>query len=452
MTTPGTLPDGLGRPLRNLRVSVTDRCNLRCQYCMPEEEYVWLRRQDLLTFEEIRTLVEVFTGLGVDKVRLTGGEPLVRRDLPVLVRLLAENPAIGDLAMTTNGVMLASEAQALRAAGLGRVTVSLDTLSPERFQKLTRRDTHRQVLAGIAAARAAGFPALKLDTVVMRGVNEDELPDLVEYGRRVGAEVRFIEYMDVGGATHWSLSQVVSRAEMLAALGRRYGAIEPVPALAEESAAPAERFRLSDGTVFGIIASTTAPFCRRCDRSRLTADGTWYLCLYAQRGIDLRTPLRDGASRQELRDLIAGTWMGRRDRGAEERRELEARGVRGVLVQIDGLRQDPRLEMHTRGGSLPASLANALTGPAPPSRPGAGRDRGCPGTRRAPAGESPRAGTAPAATPPPPAAGRPPACRRRPGPTAAPTDPRPGTWRSRTGGRFRRRTRRSPRGARGSPS
>jgi cyclic pyranopterin phosphate synthase len=249
--------------------------------------------------------------------------------------------------MTTNGVMLAPQAGALRAAGLGRVTVSLDTLRPDRFLALTRRDTHAQVLAGIAAAREAGFPGLKLDTVVMRGVNGDELVDLIEYGRQAGAEVRFIEYMDVGGATHWSLDQVVSRAEMLDLLARRYGPIEP---LAEVSAAPAERFRLADGTVFGIIASTTAPFCQRCDRSRLTADGTWYLCLYAQRGIDLRTPLRDGASRQELRDLIGGTWAGRRDRGAEERKALQASGVRGVLVQVDGLRQDPRLEMHTRGG------------------------------------------------------------------------------------------------------
>ena len=347
MTQPLTPVDTLGRPLRNLRVSVTDRCNLRCQYCMPEEEYVWLRRRDLLTFEEIHGLVDVFTELGVDKVRLTGGEPLLRRDLPVLVGLLAENRRIEDLAMTTNGVLLAEQAGALQAAGLGRVTVSLDTLRPDRFRALTRRDTHGQVLAGIAAARETGFTGLKLDTVVMRGVNDDELGDLVEYGRQVGAEVRFIEYMDVGGATQWSRDQVVSRTEMLEALARRYGRIEPI---VEVSSAPAERFRLPDGTVFGIIASTTAPFCRRCDRSRLTADGTWYLCLYAQRGIDLRSPLRDGASRDELRGLITGVWTRRRDRGAEERKELEGLGIRGVLVQIDGLRQDPRLEMHTRGG------------------------------------------------------------------------------------------------------
>jgi cyclic pyranopterin phosphate synthase len=314
---------------------------------MPEEEYAWLRRADLLTFEEIQRLTEVFTELGVDKVRLTGGEPLLRRDLPDLVRMLARVPAVRDLAMTSNGVLLAGQAAALRAAGLHRVTVSLDTLRPERFRALTRRDDHAAVLRGIEAVRAAGFGGLKLDTVVIRGVNEDELVELVEFARDVDAEVRFIEYMDVGGATDWSRDQVVSRVEILEHLAARYG---PIAAIREETSAPAERFCLPGGTTFGIIASTTTPFCRTCDRSRLTADGTWYLCLYAQKGVDLRTPLRAGASRDELRALIASTWTRRRDRGAEERKDLEALGHRGVLVQIDGLRQDPRLEMHTRGG------------------------------------------------------------------------------------------------------
>ncbi|MGH7319581.1 MAG: GTP 3',8-cyclase MoaA [Candidatus Rokuibacteriota bacterium] len=344
---PRRVADTFGRPLRNLRVSVTDRCNLRCQYCMPEEEYVWLPRKDLLSFEEIHELVASFAELGVDKARLTGGEPLLRRDLPALVRMLADLPRIRDLAMTTNGVLLAEQAPALRAAGLGRVTVSLDTLRPDRFQRLTRRDALARVLSGITGLREVGFTGLKLDTVVMRGTNEDELVELLEYGKGVGAEIRFIEYMDVGGATHWSRDRVVSRAEMLDALGRHYGRIDPIR---EVSSAPAERFVLPDGTVFGIIASTTTPFCRTCDRSRLTADGTWYLCLYAQRGIDLRTPLRDGASRDEIKAIITSGWTRRRDRGAEERKELEARGVRGVLIQIDGLRRDPHLEMHTRGG------------------------------------------------------------------------------------------------------
>ncbi|MFY9552304.1 MAG: GTP 3',8-cyclase MoaA, partial [Thermoanaerobaculia bacterium] len=270
--------DTLGRPLGNLRISVTDRCNLRCAYCMPEAEYAWLPREDLLHFEEIGRIADVFASLGVDRVRLTGGEPLVRRDLPRLVRILAGKPALRDLAMTTNGVLLAGHAAALKEAGLHRVTVSLDTLRPERFRELTRQDDLVRVLAGIEAASRAGFSPLKIDSVILRGVNDDELVELLEYGRKWKAEVRFIEYMDVGGATRWAPETVVSRREMLQILVSRYGPIEPVQ---EEGSAPAGRFRLSDGTTFGIIASTTAPFCRSCERSRLTADGLWYLCLYA---------------------------------------------------------------------------------------------------------------------------------------------------------------------------
>jgi GTP 3',8-cyclase len=332
------------RPLRNLRISVTDRCNLRCSYCMPEEDYVWLPREQILNFEEMSTLVDVFMGLGVDKIRLTGGEPLLRRDLPQLVRLLADKPALRDLALTTNGVLLADHAPALRAAGLHRVTVSLDTLRPDRFAALTRRTNHAQVLAGIAALAPAGFTGTKLDTVVMRDVNGDELVELIEYGRTVPAEVRFIEYMDVGGATRWSMDKVVSRAKMLESLERRYGRIEPV---VEESTAPADRYRLADGTIFGIISSTTEPFCASCDRSRLTADGMWYLCLYATQGIDLRAPLRAGARADDLAALIKAGWTRRDDRGAEERLEL---GERRAFVPVKALKKDPHLEMHTRGG------------------------------------------------------------------------------------------------------
>jgi len=338
------IPDTFGRALRNLRISVTDRCNLRCQYCMPEEDYVWLARENILQFEEVGALVDVFADLGVDKVRLTGGEPLLRRDLADLVQLLARKPRIRDLALTTNGVLLAEHAPALRAAGLHRVTVSLDTLRPERFRALTRRPSHAQVLEGLRAVSAAGFSGTKVDTVVMRGVNEDELADLTEYGKTVAAEVRFIEYMDVGGATRWSMEAVVSRAEMLKSLERRYGRIDPV---VEPSAAPADRYRLPDGTVFGIISSTTAPFCESCDRSRLTADGLWYLCLYALRGIDLRGPLRQGVSAAELKALITGSWRARDDRGAEER--LRNRH-RTPLIALTELKRDPHLEMHTRGG------------------------------------------------------------------------------------------------------
>lgn len=336
--------DAWGRPLRNLRISVTDRCNLRCHYCMPEEEYAWLPRSEILHFGEMAALVDIFIGLGVDKVRLTGGEPLLRRELPRLIRMLAAKPALRDLAVTTNGVLLGAEAPALKEAGLHRVTVSLDTLRPERFAALTRRTAHAQVLEGIAALPGAGFTGTKLDTVVIRGVNDDELCDLVEFARAVPAEIRFIEYMDVGGATRWSRDQVVARQEMLATLERRYGRIEPI---VEDDSAPADRYRLGDGTILGIISSTTQPFCARCDRSRLTADGTWYLCLYAQHGLNLRDPFRQGASPEELRALIAGHWRSRTDRGAEERLALRERSP---LLQIAQLRADPRLEMHTRGG------------------------------------------------------------------------------------------------------
>jgi GTP 3',8-cyclase len=337
--------DRLGRPLRNLRLSVTDRCNLRCEYCMPEDDYVWLPREDVLHFEETSALVNVFLSLGVDKVRLTGGEPLLRRDVPSLVRLISSKPGLKDLALTTNGVLLADQIDALKAAGLGRVTVSLDTLRRDRFLALTRVDQHAAVLTGIDAAHRV-YGRFKIDTVVIRGVNDDEVADLIEYGKSVDAEVRFIEYMDVGGASRWSPERVFSRREILGVLSRRYGSIELIAE--PESSAPAERFALPDGTTFGIIASTTEPFCRTCDRSRLTADGMWYLCLYATRGLDLREPLRRGASIDDIKALIAGAWRDRTDRGAEERLAL---GDRRAFVPVqDLLRKDPHLEMHTRGG------------------------------------------------------------------------------------------------------
>jgi cyclic pyranopterin phosphate synthase len=336
--------DALRRPLASLRVSVTDRCNMRCRYCMPEDEYVWLPRASILTFEEITRLVGVFAGLGVRKLRLTGGEPLLRHDLATLIAMLTRDARITDLAMTTNGLLLANQAAALRAAGLQRVTVSLDTLRPERMLAYAKSPRHADVLAGIAAARQAGFGRVKLNAVVIRGFNDDELGDLIEFARAHDAEVRFIEYMDVGGATRWSRDQVVSQQEILGMLTRRYGPIEPI---AGDGRAPAERFRLTDGTSFGIIASTTAPFCRACDRSRLTADGTWFLCLYAAQGTDLRDRLRRGATDDELAVLVRKTWQARTDRGAEERLGV---AERGALYRIDSLRADPHREMHTRGG------------------------------------------------------------------------------------------------------
>jgi cyclic pyranopterin phosphate synthase len=371
--------DTLARPLRSLRISVTDRCNLRCQYCMPEEEYIWLNRSEILTFEETAELATVFGGLGVDKVRLTGGEPLLRQDLDQLVRMLSAIPQIRDLALTTNGILLAQQAGALRQAGLERLTVSLDTLRPERFRLLSRRHALDQVREGLHQASAAGFKSLKINSVVIKGFNDDELADLMEFSRETGAEVRFIEYMDVGGATRWSAHQVFTRAAMLESLGRRYGTIRPLeeaefgpetargkrnagsleaPAEQESSwqdrrsttgrsKAPADRYALPDGLIFGIISSTTQPFCRTCDRARLTPDGLFLLCLYAKDGVDLKKLLRSGASADELARTITTVWHTRTDRGAEERLHLSSRGA---LFQVEDLRRDPHREMHTRGG------------------------------------------------------------------------------------------------------
>ena len=336
--------DRFGRPLRSLRISVTDRCNLRCQYCMPEPDYAWLPRETLLTFDEVVSVANAFVTLGVDRVRITGGEPLLRRNLPALIEKLARVDGLSDLAMTTNGVLLPTHAASLKAAGLHRLTISLDTLHRERFKALSGFDEHAAVMAGIDAATRAGFENLKIDTVIVRGVNDDELAEMIEFGRQTPAEVRFIEYMDVGGATRWTREAVVSRKEMLARLTERYGVITPED---QRGSAPAAMYRLSDGTRFGIISSTTEPFCETCDRSRLTADGIWLMCLYARAGTDLRRPLRAGATAAELQRLITAVWSQRSDRGAEERLAI---GRRDVLIPVAALKKDAHLEMHTRGG------------------------------------------------------------------------------------------------------
>ena len=337
------LVDTLGRPLRSLRVSVTDRCNLRCEYCMPEQEYVWLSRDDLLHFEELSRLVDIFVGLGVDKIRLTGGEPLLRRNLPQLVERLAEKP-LKDLALTTNGMLLEEFAGPLKRAGLRRMNISLDTLHADRFLQLTRQNEHARVMRGIDAASRL-FSGIKLDAVILRGVNDDELEPLLDYGASIGAEVRFIEYMDVGGATHWTSETVVPRGEMLERLTTRFGAITAI----EEpgSTAPADRYALPDGRLFGVISSTTEPFCRDCDRARITADGVFFTCLYATDGLALREPMRQGASPETIAALVEERWTARRDRGAEERVEVRDRTV---YIPLATLREHPHLEMHRRGG------------------------------------------------------------------------------------------------------
>ena len=337
--------DHLGRPLRSLRLSVTDRCNLRCAYCMPEEEYAWLPKRDILSFEEMARLVEIFVSLGIDRLRITGGEPLIRRDLESLLTDLSGLPGIQDLAMTTNGILLPEKARVLREAGLHRLTVSLDTLDPERFRRITRRDDLDRVLLGIDSLIDHGFERTKLDSVIIRGTNEDEILGLLDFAREKRLELRYIEYMDVGGATAWSRDRVVTRKEILQEIEAAHGAVEPVEE--PESTAPADRYRLPDGTVFGIISSTTQPFCGSCDRSRLTADGHWFLCLYAREGVDLRAPLRAGWSTEDLAGLIRRTWGERQDRGAELRLEQEDRQA---FAGVEEMKANPHLEMHTRGG------------------------------------------------------------------------------------------------------
>lgn len=336
--------DRLNRPLSSLRISVTDRCNLRCRYCRPDPSFVWVPREGILRLEEIVTLARVFVGLGVRKLHLTGGEPLLRRDLDVLVRLLAEVAGVGDLCLTTNGVLLSEQAGELRRAGLQRATVSLDTLQTDRFRSLTGCDQLGNVLRGIERGRAAGLSPLKLNAVIMRGFNDDELVELLEFGRAAGAEVRFIEYMDVGGATRWSQDQVVPRDEILQRLAKHYG---PITAIRDDPRGSARRYLLPGGAAFGIISSVTAPFCGSCERGRLTADGLWYGCLYAQKGLDLGSALRSGAGLQELSELVSTAWQRRTERGAEMRRQVEGRGP---LVPRERLQADPHLAMHRRGG------------------------------------------------------------------------------------------------------
>jgi cyclic pyranopterin phosphate synthase len=311
---------------------------------MPDACDTWLPHGDILSFEEMSLLADLFGELGATRVRLTGGEPLLRRDLPTFVSMLAARAWLQDLALTTNGVRLAEVAGPLFEAGLHRLTVSLDTLDREKFQRLARMDGLPRVLAGLDAARAAGFTGLKIDSVITRGDNDDELVALLEYARGLGAEIRFIEYMAVGSATRWRPEAVVSARQMLDRLEAWYG---PIARVDEASSAPARRFRLADGYTFGIIASTTEPFCRTCDRARLTADGVLLLCLHAEVGTNLRRALRDGASSDALRGIIRAAWTARADRGAEARHAARERDGWAAAVVRE---RNVHLEMHTRGG------------------------------------------------------------------------------------------------------
>ena len=334
--------DRLGRGLSDLRISVTDRCNFRCDYCMPKELYAddhgFMPRADILSFEETARIARIAVQqLGVSKLRITGGEPLLRRDLPELVRMLARIDGVSDLTLTTNGYLLAEHARALADAGLQRITISLDALDPETFARMSGlgRALHR-TLAGIAAAQAAGLHPIKLNCVVIRGQNEHAVEALARRFRGSPHVVRFIEYMDVGTRNGWDPALVVSADEILARVSR-VGELVPIP---DEPGRVAERYRYADGRgEVGVIASVTRPFCSGCSRGRLSADGRLITCLFAHEGVSLRDPLRAGVSDAELRDVIAGAWRRRDDRYSELRAELRRRAP-----------SKRRLEMYQIGG------------------------------------------------------------------------------------------------------
>jgi cyclic pyranopterin phosphate synthase len=315
------LTDQLERPLRDLRVSVTDRCNFRCTYCMPKEvfgrDYDFLPRAEILSFEEITRLVRVFVALGVEKVRLTGGEPLLRKDIEHLITELAAIEGLDDLTLTTNGSLLAQKANALRAAGLKRLTVSLDAMDEATFAAMNDVGFPvARVLEGIDTALKAGFGPIKINAVIRRGVNENSIKDLAQHFRGPEYVVRFIEYMDVGHSNGWRLDEVVPASEIAERLRDAVG-LEPLPA--NYGGEVARRFRTAAGGEVGIIASVTQPFCRGCTRARLTADGQLYTCLFGTHGHDIRAALRAGLDDRQLRHLLGGIWAGRADRYSEVR-------------------------------------------------------------------------------------------------------------------------------------
>ena len=332
------LADTLGRGLRDLRISVTDRCNFRCVYCMPREtfdhDFKFLPHEEILSFEEIARLTRIFGGLGVKKVRITGGEPLVRRDLHRLVAMLAQIPDL-DLTLTTNGSLLVKQAGALAKAGLKRVTVSLDSLDDATFRALNDADYPvARVLEGIEAAAAAGMAPIKINMVVKRGVNDGHVLDMAERWRGTGHIVRFIEYMDVGSTNGWRMDDVVPSAEIVRMIGERY----PLePAEPNYTGEVAERWRYADGAgEIGVISSVTQAFCSSCNRLRLSAEGSLYTCLFAQQGHDLKRLLRQGSSDAQLVDEIAAVWRARGDRYSEIRTEETAKARKIEMSYIGG--------------------------------------------------------------------------------------------------------------------
>ena len=321
------ITDLFGRPLHDLRISVTDRCNFRCPYCMPAEifgeAYQFLPKDEILSFEEISRLASLFVDAGVNKLRITGGEPLLRADLPKLIGQLSRIPGADDITLTTNGYLLGQQAVQLAEAGLDRITVSLDSLDDEVFKQMNGRGFGtRRVLDGINRASQAGLTPIKINAVVQKGVNEHTLVDLARHFKGAGHIVRFIEYMDVGNRNGWKLDEVVSAAEIVAMIDAE---LPLEPAEPNYRGEVANRWRYRDGSgEIGVIASVTQPFCADCTRARLSTDGKLYTCLFATEGVDLRGPMRQGASDAELAGIIAGAWSVRRDRYSEERTELTA--------------------------------------------------------------------------------------------------------------------------------
>lgn len=307
------LRDGFGRVHDSLRISVTDRCNIRCFYCMPEEGVVFEKHEHILRFEEIARVARVAAGLGVTKIRITGGEPLVRRDLPVLIEMLLAIPGVQDLALTTNAVLLARDAEALYRAGLRRLNIHLDTLDRERFEKITRRDELGRVLEGIEAAKAAGFERLKMNAVVVKGLNEDDVVPVARYCRENGIEPRFIEFMPLDSQQLWDRGRVVSQDDMMRMLEAEFGELVEIPE--RDPRAPASEYRYADGLGrVGFIASVTKPFCLNCNRLRLTSDGKLRYCLFAIEETDVKGLLRGGGSDEEIAAAllgnVAGKWLG----------------------------------------------------------------------------------------------------------------------------------------------
>lgn len=336
------LNDVLHRPLKDLRISVTDRCNFRCTYCMPLDEYEWVDRKEILTFEEIARLGALFVRLGVEKIRLTGGEPLVRNGLERLVQSLASLGGLEDLSLTTNGSLLASKAQALKNAGLKRINVSLDTLDEGKFRRITQRGDLGKVLEGLSVARKVGLRPIKINAVIQRGINDDEIVPLAEFSRKNGFAIRFIEYMDVGNVNGWRLERMVSKKEMLETIQACF----PLKEIGREKTSDtAVRYQFVDGSGdIGFIPSVTEPFCSQCARARLTAEGKLVTCLFAQKGHDLRALLRDGSTDEEIEALVRGVWKLRTDRYSAERFD-EIQSGRGYRPE-----DHKKLEMISLGG------------------------------------------------------------------------------------------------------